>query len=510
MKITLSTRTSQQLALTPQLQQAIRLLALSNLELRQELQSFIEDNPLLELADYEDESEATEALPEPSVEAADQSIDDDWGEESSDGAREDRMEQIERQREELVAEQAVEVDGPPEWEDPDSLADWKTSGLATDDDGLERQDAIEEGLREHLQAQVIGLALSPRDRAWLEILINALDEDGYLRDSLEEIAEPFQSLFEAHFEEPLDEDEMRLGLRLLQSLDPTGVGACNLQECLLLQLRSLSSGVGGSETLEVAKRLVEFHLDALGQQPVASLAKTCGLDRGLVQEALAQIRQLSPKPAARFDQKEVPTVIPDVTVLKDRSGRWVARLSTQALPRLQINPLYARLIREHSGDSSLGQKLQEARWMVKNIEQRSDTILRVSQAIVAAQQPFFHLGPKAMKPMILKDIAESCDLHESTVSRVTTQKFMLTPLGCFELKFFFSSHVGTDDGGSASATALKAQIGEWIRQESASKPLSDQAIADRFAESGVMVARRTVAKYRESLRIPSASLRKQT
>jgi len=516
MKITLSTRTSQQLALTPQLQQAIRLLALSNLELRQELQNFIEENPLLELSDYEDEGDApdpVETLAPDGVEGDAPEGDlgeEDRGDDSAERAREDRLENLERQREELSAEQAAEVEGPPEWEDPDSLADWKTSGLATEDEGTERQEALEAGLREHLREQVIGLSLSRRDRAWLEILINALDEDGYLRDPLEEVAEPFQSLFERHFDEPLDEDEMRLGLRLLQSLDPRGVGARDLQECLLLQLGAAEASGPSSEVLEVAKRLVEFHLDALGQQPVASLAKTCGLDRALIQEALTRIRQLSPKPAARFDQKEVPTVIPDVTVLKDRSGRWVARLSTQALPKLQINPLYARLIREHSGENSLGQKLQEARWMVKNIEQRSDTILRVAQAIVAAQQPFFHLGAKAMKPMILKDIAESCDLHESTVSRVTTQKFMLTPLGCFELKFFFSSHVGTDDGGSASATALKAQIGEWIRQENSSKPLSDQAIADRFAESGVVVARRTVAKYRESLRIPSASLRKQT
>lgn len=507
MKITLSTRTSQQLALTPQLQQAIRLLALSNLELRQELQNFIEENPLLELEDYEDEGEATaEATPtEP-----ERSSDLDWEEDLTEPAREDRLELAELQREEFTPEQATEVDGPPEWEDPDSLADWKTSGLGADDDVPESQEAVDENLGDHLRSQALGLALSARDRAWLEILINALDEDGYLRDPLEEIAEPFQDLFERHFDEPLDEDEMRLGLRLLQSFDPVGVGASNLQECLLLQLRSPTIQVADREVLEAAMRLVEFHLDALGQQPVASLAKSCGLDRGLIQEALTVIRQLRPKPAAVFDRKEVATVIPDVTVQKDRSGRWVARLSSQALPKLQINPLYARLIRDHSGDSSLAQKLQEARWMVKNIEQRSDTILRVSQAIVAAQQPFFHLGPKAMKPMILKDIAESCELHESTVSRVTTQKFMLTPLGCFELKFFFSSHVGTDDGGAASATALKAQIGEWIRQESSKKPLSDQAIADRFAESGIVVARRTVAKYRESLRIPSASLRKQT
>ncbi len=506
MKITLSTRTSQQLALTPQLQQAIRLLALSNLELRQELQTFIEENPLLELADFEDgeagSEDPTDAVPEPNER--------DWEEDAPDSIREERMEALERSKEEFVAEQVTEVEGPPEWEDPDSLADWKTSGLASNEDEPERQDAADEGLIDALRSQAMGLALSPRDRAWLEILINALDEDGYLRDPLEEIAEPFQSLFDEHFEAPLDEDEMRLGLRLLQSFEPTGVGAKDLQECLLLQLQSQAITAPSAETLEVARRLVEFHLDALGQQPVNSLAKACGLDRGLIQQALTLIRQLSPKPAAQFDRKEVATVIPDVTVQKDRSGRWVARLAAQALPRLQINPLYARLIRDHAGDSSLGQKLQEARWMVKNIEQRSDTILRVSQAIVAAQQPFFHLGPKAMKPMILKDIAESCDLHESTVSRVTTQKFMLTPLGCFELKFFFSSHVGTDDGGAASATALKAQIGEWIRQESGQKPLSDQAIADRFAASGVVVARRTVAKYRESLRIPSASLRKQT
>jgi RNA polymerase sigma-54 factor len=286
-----------------------------------------------------------------------------------------------------------------------------------------------------------------------------------------------------------------------------------LEECLLLQIDDFlahhEEAPDEQACGQLAKRLVQGHLAELGSLPVTSLAKACGEPKEAVSQALALIRGLEPKPAATFQSQQATYLIPDVLVQRDRRGRWTVRLARHALPRLSINSEYAKLIKDNGGDGGLQQKLQEARWMMKNIQQRSDTILRVSQAIVAAQQKFFEEGPKSMRPMVLRDIAEACELHESTVSRVTTQKFMLTPLGCFELKYFFSSHVGTDDGGAASATALRAQIQDWIKAEPAEKPLSDQAIADRFAEQGVVVARRTVAKYREGLRIPSASLRKR-
>jgi RNA polymerase sigma-54 factor len=473
MKISLTTKTSQQLTLTPQLQQAIRLLQLSNLELRQELEAFSADNPLLEIED---------SMSGDSLEGAGQEA------ESS-------------------------TDSSDDWEDAigDGLTDWRGEGNGEDRSG--REDGGEIGfvsLQAHLREQVAGLHLSPRDRAWLDILIEALDEDGYVRDPLAELAEGFAEVFESELGGILDEDEMMVGLRLLQSLDPPGIGAQSLQQCLQIQLEGLSRMGLNAAALTAAQRLVTEHLDQVGQMPLASLCRACGLDRELVSTALELIRGLEPRPAARFQAQQDASLTPDVMVSQGRNGKWVVRLARQSLPRLSINSEYARLIRDGESDSVLSQKLQEARWMLKNIAQRSETILKVSQAIVSAQQAFFSQGPKAMRPMVLRDIAEACELHESTVSRVTNQKFMLTPLGCFELKFFFSSHVGTDDGGAASATALKAQIESWIKAEDSAKPLSDQALSDRFQEQGVVVARRTVAKYREALRIPSASLRKRT
>ena len=483
MKITLTTKTSQQLSLTPQLQQAIRLLTLSNLELRQELDDFVRDNPLLELEDVAD-APVSEAEPEGPTEAAD------------------------NREEEL-----------------DSLADWKTKQAGDgDDDGREDQDQSTISLNSHLREQAAGLQLEPKDRLWLEILIEALDEDGYLRDDLQEIAASFDHVFMEHFDEPLLEEEYLVGLRLLQSLEPAGVGARNLQECLLLQLevfRQACTAFDASESnstreelltashYALARRLIEDHIETLGNANPVGLAKTLGEDKNDLVEALRLVRSLNPRPAGLFRDQHAGYLIPDVVVYKTRNGLWRARLASGALPKLSINNDYAQLIKTTGGESSnLSQKLQEARWMLKNIQQRSDTILRVSQAIVEAQQAFFEDGPKAMRPLVLRDIAEECELHESTVSRVTSQKFMLTPLGCFELKYFFGSHVSTDDGGTASATSLRAQIADWIKGETPGKPLSDQAIADRFAESGVVVARRTVAKYREALRIPSAAQRR--
>lgn len=470
MKITLSTRTSQQLSLTPQLQQAIRLLTLSNLELRQELDDFVRDNPLLELEDTS-HAEAAESPAESS--------------------------------------ETVETESSAD-EEFDSLADWKTSDYSGDDDEREDRDACPVQLADHLRDQVAGLHLEPKDRLWLEILIQALDPDGYLRDDPTELAESFESLFLSEFDGPLEAEEIAIGIKLLQSLDPPGVGARCLQECLCLQLHELAPGFEGpEEVVDLARLVLQSHLESLAAANPAALAKSLQVDRDLLAEALRLVRRLNPKPGQQFRDQHAAYMIPDVLVYKTRSGQWRARLANGSLPRLSINQEYAQAIKQAGAEGGLQQKLQEARWMLKNIQQRSDTILRVSQAIVSAQKSFFDEGPKAMRPLVLRDIAERCELHESTVSRVTNQKFMLTPQGCFELKYFFGSHVGTDDGGTASATALRAQIQDWIKAEDSEKPLSDQAIADRFSQQGVMVARRTVAKYRESLRIPSASQRKQ-
>lgn len=470
MKITLTTRTSQQLSLTPQLQQAIRLLTLSNLELRQELDDFVRDNPLLELEDVGDAAPA-----DTPSETADET--------SEAGSNDDEL---------------------------DSLADWKTSDYSGDDDEREDRDACPVALADHLREQVAGLHLETKDRLWLEILIRAIDPDGYLRDDPFELAASFESVFVSACDDPLEPEEVSIGIRLLQSLDPPGVGAQTLQECLTLQLNELGARFEGPpEVLSLARRLINDHLEQIATANPAALAKALEADREQLAEALKLLRRLKPKPGEDFRDQHAGYMIPDVLVYKTRGGHWRARLANGSLPRLSINNEYAQAIKQAGPEGGLQQKLQEARWMLKNIQQRSDTILRVSQAIVSAQRSFFDQGPKAMRPLVLRDIAEQCELHESTVSRVTNQKFMLTPQGCFELKYFFGSHVGTDDGGTASATALRAQIQDWIKAEDEDKPLSDQAIADRFATQGVMVARRTVAKYRESLRIPSASQRKQ-
>lgn len=470
MKITLTTRTSQQLSLTPQLQQAIRLLTLSNLELRQELDDFVRDNPLLELEDTGDAAPA-----DTPSETADEA--------TESGSNDDEL---------------------------DSLADWKTSDHSGDDDEREDRDACPVALADHLREQVAGLHLETKDRLWLEILIRAIDPDGYLRDDPFELAASFESIFVSACDGPLEPEEVSIGIRLLQSLDPPGVGAQTLQECLTLQLSELGTRFDGPpEVLSLAHRLINDHLEQIATANPAALAKALEADREQLAEALKLLRRLKPKPGEDFRDQHAGYMIPDVLVYKTRGGQWRARLANGSLPRLSINNEYAQAIKQAGPEGGLQQKLQEARWMLKNIQQRSDTILRVSQAIVSAQRSFFDQGPKAMRPLVLRDIADQCELHESTVSRVTNQKFMLTPQGCFELKYFFGSHVGTDDGGTASATALRAQIQDWIKAEDEDKPLSDQAIADRFATQGVMVARRTVAKYRESLRIPSASQRKQ-
>jgi RNA polymerase sigma-54 factor len=468
MKPTLGLRTSQQLALTPQLQQSIRLLQLSTAELEQEIEQFLSDNPLLEITE-----------PERSEPAHD----------DHDDHHDDQL--------------------------PGSAENWSVGGKGVRDDDDDQdwmaQRAAATGLAEHLHEQAMALKLSPRDRAWLKVLIESLDDDGYLRDGLDEIEEGIGEAFEAAFGERLDEDEQTLGLTLLQAMDPAGVGARDLSECLRLQLSrqqhhdadqlSLAAMIAGEATL----------LEAVGARDFNRLCQTLKCDRDMLREVLGIITRLNPKPGNAFRQDAAEAVIPDVIAFrsKTRQGmRWQVRLNESAVPRLSINPVYAEMIRQEKASSMAGQ-LQEARWVIKNIQQRCDTILRVAQAIAKEQHAFFEQGETAMRPLVLREIAEQCELHESTVSRVTTNKYILTPMGTFELKYFFTSHVGTEDGGTASSTAIRAKIKQWIAAEDARKPLSDQQIADRFAQEGVQVARRTIAKYREALRIDPVSQRKK-
>ena len=382
------------------------------------------------------------------------------------------------------------------------------AGAGEDDEFSAPQLAcVEVSLREHLLAQLSVTQLSRRDVALVSMLIDALDDDGYLRQALDEIA----GLLPAELE--VEADEMNTALSLLQSFDPPGVGARNASECLLLQLRpeaGNSSMRAEDGTRELARTLVADHLDVLAAHDFTKIKRLLHCDDQALRDANALIRSLVPFPGRRFGPDPANYLIPDVIVRKVK-GVWRVALNPDVMPRLHINRAYAQILREHRGGeqgASLSARLQEARWLIKNVQQRFDTILRVSEAIVERQRNFFTHGEVAMRPLVLREIADTLGLHESTVSRVTTQKYMLTPLGTFELKYFFGSHVATDAGGAASSTAIRALIRQFIGAEDPKKPLSDSKIAEMLGEQGIVVARRTIAKYREALRIPPVSLRK--
>ncbi len=482
-KPSLGLRTSQQLALTPQLQQSIRLLQMSTAELEQEVDRFLTENPLLEMA--ESSTSATAEAPEG------QNAEAQPAETADNGLA-------------------------------GSAESWSSSGSRAnhdDDDWWESQRIQPIGLREHLREQAHSLKLSDRDRAWLDTLIESLDDDGYLRESLEELEESVADFFSEHFGDRLDPDELTLGLKLLQSLDPRGIGARNLQECLLLQLEgwhatpSAAQATVTDNCLALSKKIAGdmAHLNALGAKDFNGLCQTLRCDKESLRQAVLLIQGLNPKPGAAFLEDAAESIVPDVIAYRmgtRKSSKWQVRLNESAVPRLSINPLYAELIRQERA-SSMTAQMQEARWVIKNIQQRFDTILRVSQAIAIEQQEFFERGEIAMRPLVLREIAERCELHESTVSRVTTNKYMLTPRGTFELKYFFTSHVRTEGGGVASSTALQAKIRQWVAEEDSRRPLSDQQLSDRFASEGIQVARRTIAKYREALKIEPVSQRKK-
>jgi len=476
MKQTLQLRLSQHLTLTPQLQQSIRLLQLSTLELNQELEKFLSENPLLE---REETEETAAAVPLNGGETA----------------------PAQAPAEEAGAESAPAVDSfsaDVEW------AGDSGSGSGSRDEGEEGDffqiAADSPNLREHLLRQLSLTKLEMRDRALVAFLIEALDDDGYLTQALDELAQLVAE------ELQIEPEELHIALRHLQNFDPTGVGARNCAESLELQLLALPESTPYRAS---ALAIVRGHLELLATRDFARLKKIlqCGDDE--LREAQRLIQSLNPRPGAAFSVSETRYVIPDVVVKKIKNV-WVASLNSDAMPKLRINRMYAEILqnnRSHSG-SQLSHQLQEARWLIKNVQQRFETILRVSQAIVDRQRHFFEHGEVAMRPLVLREIADTLGLHESTVSRVTTQKFMFTPRGIFELKYFFGSHVSTETGGACSATAIRALIKQLVAAEDARKPLSDSKISEVLSQQGIVVARRTIAKYRESLQIPPVNLRK--
>ncbi len=526
MKQGLSLRTSQHLALTPQLQQSIRLLQLSTMELSSEVDQMLDDNPFLERTAEEAERESFGlAQADTAVSGSDREL------ESAAYSGADDAYQSRATGENSVEESAVAIDDGPNWEGDGSVSlspddsEWggearaKGNNLSGDDD----MDATElarnqESLQSFLHRQALSLRLSPEDAAALRFLIESLNDDGYLEDDLADLARGLAG----DDAEQIDDlvHHFTVALHLLRSLEPTGVGARGLAECLSLQLQALKNNPNfDAETVRVALRMCAQPMDLLARRDIKHLMPLCEASDVQVRAAITLVGRLEPKPGRRFVDVERNIVVPDVLVApigQNGQVKFQVRLNPEVMPRLRVHDIYANALKGHKAGGSdaanfaaLQQRLQEARWFIKNIQQRFDTILRVSSAIVERQKSFFVHGELAMRPLVLREIADELGLHESTISRVTTAKYMATPFGTFELKYFFGSGLGTESGGSASSTAVRALIKQFVGAESPTKPLSDNQIAEMLKEQGIECARRTVAKYREGLRIAPASLRKE-
>jgi RNA polymerase sigma-54 factor len=515
MKQGLSLRVSQHLALTPQLQQSIRLLQLSTLELAQEIQQMLDDNPFLE-TNTEDAAEefGLASDPGPASEATFEAGAGS-GEVPADGGDGDAAE---------AGGESLEP-AAPDWEGdgttealPDD-SEWGGDAPAARRNTLGEDDEVDatelargnESLQSWLQRQALALRLSDEDRVALRYLIESLNDDGYLEEPLEAMAASLAPQDLEQQEELVH--RFTVALRLLQSLDPPGVGARSLAECLLLQLKSMQQDAPGDEVCPLAIKVVNQPIDLLAKRDVKRLAQLTGETEPRVKSAISLITRLEPKPGRRFIDVERNIIVPDVIVTQTGRGPragFRVQLNPDVMPRLRVHDVYAGALKAHRGEGhqALQQRLQEARWFIKNIQQRFDTILRVSNAIVERQKNFFVHGELAMRPLVLREIADELGLHESTISRVTTAKYMATPYGTFELKYFFGSALGTETGGNASSTAVRALIKQFVASENASKPLSDSQISDMLKEQGIECARRTVAKYREALRIAPANLRK--
>ena len=554
MKAGLQLKLAQHLTLTPQLQQSIRLLQLSTLELQQEITAALAENPLLELADADggDEGDgglvvsldALAAAPERDsvldgsdvlAAASAEGIDaagfevlngadainatdgNDGGADTGD-AFEAGVFESDLGGDNVPGSDfdAATTTAPGAGDAADSdqpsldFSEWGSSGAGSfddDDESFESQRSAPESLTEHLRSQLPFVDASPEVQQLLRAMIECLDEDGFLGVTREDIEALLPRDADAlPGESIIASADWDVALRLLQGFDPPGVGARDLRECLLLQLASHRNNAD----VRLARRIVAEALDALGRRDYVQIRKLFDIDDEDLKAAHAVIRTLTPRPGAPFADVSSVQMIPDVIVRRSKR-RWVAELNPVAVPRLSVNTVYADMLqRQKEGRSTpLSTQLQEARWLVKNVAQRFDTILRVASEIVERQQAFFDHGEVAMRPLVLREVADALGLHESTVSRVTTQKFLASTRGSFELKYFFGSHVATDAGGAASSTAIRAMIKSLIAEEDANEPLTDSRIAEMLGEQGIIVARRTVAKYRELQNIAPVNLRRR-
>lgn len=475
MKQGLQLRLSQQLAMTPQLQQAIRLLQLSTLELQQELQQALENNPLLEQTDFHEEVETQEPQESEAL---------------------DTREALEQK------EMPEELPLDASWDEIYTAGTPSGTGADYIDDELPvYQGETTQTLQDYLMWQVELTPFSDTDRAIATSIVDAVDETGYLTVPLDDILESIGN-------EHITLDEVEAVLKRVQRFDPVGVAAKDLRDCLLIQLSQYAKE---TPWIEEARQIIREHLDLLANHDFRTLMKVTRLKEDVLKEAMELIQSLDPRPGQSIQTSEPEYVIPDVLVRKHK-GRWTVELNSDSIPRLSINQHYASMCNSTRNDSDsqfIRSNLQEAKWLIKSLESRNDTLLRVSQCIVEQQQAFFENGEEYMKPMVLADIAQAVDMHESTISRVTTQKYLHSPRGIFELKYFFSSHVNTEGGGEASSTAIRALVKKLIAAENPAKPLSDSKLTTMLSDQGIMVARRTVAKYRESLSIPPSNQRKQ-
>ncbi|WP_448549727.1 RNA polymerase factor sigma-54 [Thalassotalea fusca] len=498
MRPTLQLRIGQQLTMTPQLQQAIKLLQLSTLDLQQEIQEALESNPLLEV----DESAPTNQEDKPdNLEEAFSAQSND----SSDNASSDGSEDAMPSADEITTTEAMDKNDIPEelnidttWDE--SFSAGVSSGGVGPSDDYTYQGETTESIQDHLRWQMDLTPFTETDRAIATAIIDAIDDAGYLTVTAEDILESLGV-------EDVEVDEVEAVIKRINMFDPVGVGARSISECLLIQLNQFDPA---TPWLKESKVVLSEHIDLLGNRDYRQLMRKTRLKEDQLREVIRLIQSLDPRPGDSVIKGDDQYIVPDVSVEK-KNGRWVVELNPDTAPRLTVNQQYASMARsmKSTTDSQfIRSNLQEAKWFIKSLESRNETLLKVSNCIVQRQQGFFEHGPEAMRPMVLNDIAEAVDMHESTISRVTTQKYMHTPRGIFELKFFFSSHVSTENGGECSSTAIRALIKKLVAAELPAKPLSDSKMAELLAEQGINVARRTIAKYRESLSIPPSNQRK--
>ncbi|WP_067100322.1 RNA polymerase factor sigma-54 [Marinomonas atlantica] len=494
MKQSLQLKIGQQLTMTPQLQQAIKLLQLSTLDLQQEIHEFLESNPLLELD--EDENFQSDA----EIKQGDSSSVNETSQKETIETASEEPPQVESEWTESIPNE-LSIDS--NWDDT-----YQNSAAAADvpsydgEQDFDSRNALAENIQDHLIWQLNLTHMSNRDIEIAYAIIDSVQTDGYLSITLDDI---FTSLSKEL--EDLEFDEIEAVQHRLQRFDPVGVCSQDLRECLLVQLEGFKEHPLYRSTFNI----IDQHLALLGNRDYAQLSRKTKLKEDALKDVITLIQQLSPRPGSAIDTSDTDYVIPDVTV-KKHNDVWQVELNNDALPPVKINETYSAMVNTKASSEDISyikNSLQEAKWFLKSLQSRNETLLKVASCIVSKQVDFFEIGEEAMKPMVLHDVAEEVGMHESTISRVTTQKYMHTPRGIFELKYFFSSHVNTASGGECSSTAIRAMIKKLVAEEPAKKPLSDNKLAIILAEQGIQVARRTVAKYREAMNIPPSNERKR-